>query len=88
MLRFEVLTAMKMSVLVFCVVTPCGLVGRYQHSGLTLKMETLFLQNVSIDLQVQRALQPRRQTLIILTLMLWIHAILNINDVAIVIYVA
>jgi hypothetical protein len=28
-LRFEVLTAVKMSVLVFWVVTPCELVGRF-----------------------------------------------------------
>jgi hypothetical protein len=28
--RFEVLTVVKMSTLVFCVVTPCGLVGIYQ----------------------------------------------------------
>jgi hypothetical protein len=28
--RFEVPTAAKMSVLFFWVVTPCGLVGRYQ----------------------------------------------------------
>jgi hypothetical protein len=30
-LILEVLTALKMSVLVFCVVMPCGLVGRYSH---------------------------------------------------------
>jgi hypothetical protein len=32
-MRFEVLMAVKMSILVFWVVMPCGLVGRYQHSG-------------------------------------------------------
>jgi hypothetical protein len=32
-LRFEVLTALKMSILVKWVVTPCGLVGRYQRFG-------------------------------------------------------
>jgi hypothetical protein len=32
-LRFEVLTAVKMSMLVFWVVTLCGLVGRYQRFG-------------------------------------------------------
>jgi hypothetical protein len=31
--RSEVLTAVKMSILVFWVVTPCGLVGRYQRFG-------------------------------------------------------
>jgi hypothetical protein len=30
-LRFEVLTAVKMPIFVFWVVTPCGLVGRCQH---------------------------------------------------------
>jgi hypothetical protein len=29
LMRFEVLTAVKMWMLVFWVVTPCGLVGRY-----------------------------------------------------------
>jgi hypothetical protein len=33
MLRFEVLRAVQMSVLVLWVVTPCGLVGRYQRFG-------------------------------------------------------
>jgi hypothetical protein len=33
MLRFEVLTAVKMSVLFFWVVTLCGLVGKYQRFG-------------------------------------------------------
>jgi hypothetical protein len=31
--RFEVTTAVKMSMLIFWVVTPCGLVGRYQSFG-------------------------------------------------------
>jgi hypothetical protein len=31
-MRFEVLTAVKMSVFVFRVATPCGLVGKYQLS--------------------------------------------------------
>jgi hypothetical protein len=31
--RFEVLTAMKVSMLVFWVVSPCGLIGRYQSFG-------------------------------------------------------
>jgi hypothetical protein len=32
-MRSEVLTEVKMSMLVFWVVTPCGLVDRYQHFG-------------------------------------------------------
>jgi hypothetical protein len=32
-MRFEVLTAVKMSMLLFWIVTPCGLVGRYQGFG-------------------------------------------------------
>jgi hypothetical protein len=31
--RFEVLTAMKMAVFFFWVVTPCGFVGRYRFGG-------------------------------------------------------
>jgi hypothetical protein len=30
-LRYEVLTAVKMSMLVFSILTPCGFVGRYQR---------------------------------------------------------
>jgi hypothetical protein len=33
LLRFEVFTTVKMSMLVFWIVTPCGLVGRYQRFG-------------------------------------------------------
>jgi hypothetical protein len=33
LVRFEVLTAVKISILVFWVVTSCGLVGRYRHFG-------------------------------------------------------
>jgi hypothetical protein len=32
-MRCDVLTAVKTSMLVFCVVTPCGLIGRYQRFG-------------------------------------------------------
>jgi hypothetical protein len=32
-MRFDVVIAVKMSMLVFWVVTPCGLAGRYQRSG-------------------------------------------------------
>jgi hypothetical protein len=46
-MRFEVLTGVKMSVLVFWVVTPCGLASTYQRFGGTkcintaLKMEAI-----------------------------------------------
>jgi hypothetical protein len=33
LVKLEVLTAAKMSMLVFWVIKPCGLVGRYQHFG-------------------------------------------------------
>jgi hypothetical protein len=33
MMRFEVLAAVKVSMLVFWLVAPCGLVGRYQLFG-------------------------------------------------------
>jgi hypothetical protein len=51
--RFEVLTAVKMSMLFFWVVTPCGLVGRYQRFG-----ETCLI----FYLQVHTASQPRTTT--------------------------
>jgi hypothetical protein len=34
-MRFQVLTAVKMPMLVFWVVTPCGFVGRHQRFGET-----------------------------------------------------
>jgi hypothetical protein len=34
-MRFDVLTAVKMLMFVFWVVTPCGFVGRYQRIGET-----------------------------------------------------
>jgi hypothetical protein len=40
-LRSEVLTAVKMSVLFFWVVTPCGIAGTYQRKILALKMEAV-----------------------------------------------
>jgi hypothetical protein len=52
--RFEVLMAVKMSVL-FWVVMPCGHVGRYQHFR-----GKYCLQNIGIYLQVHMALKPRR----------------------------
>jgi hypothetical protein len=47
--RLEVLTAVKMSMLFFWVVTPCGLVGRY----------SMFLRNFGIYLQAHTASQSR-----------------------------
>jgi hypothetical protein len=54
---------LMMSVLVFWVVKPCGLVGRYQRFEGTFSPEdgdSIFLRNVGIYLQVHTALQPRR----------------------------
>jgi hypothetical protein len=65
---FEVLTAAKMSMLVFWVVTPFGLVGRYQSFGentASFSPEdrgSMFLRNVGICLQVHMASQPGRPT--------------------------
>jgi hypothetical protein len=61
---FEVLTAVKVSTLVFWVVTPCGLVDRYQHFiGTYFSPEdggSMLLRNVGIYLQIYKVLQPRR----------------------------
>jgi hypothetical protein len=59
-----VLMAVKMSMLVLWVITPCGLVGRYQRFGATYREDggSIFLWNVGIYLQVHTALQPRRTT--------------------------
>jgi hypothetical protein len=54
-MRFEVLIAVKMSMLVFWVVMPCEFVGRYQRFR-----PSMFLQNVGIFLQIHTALQPGR----------------------------
>jgi hypothetical protein len=59
---FEVLTVVKMSILVFWVVMPYGLVGRYhQHFG-PEDEGSMFLQNVAIYQQVHIELLPRRPT--------------------------
>jgi hypothetical protein len=75
-MRFEVLTAVKTSMLVFWVVLLCGLVGRDQRSGKTYCLHlqhcrvevsledggSMFLRNVCIYLQIHTALQPRIPT--------------------------
>jgi hypothetical protein len=67
--RSEVLTALKMTMLFFWVVTPCGLVGRYQHFGETYCLhfqdrpehgDSMFNRNFGIYLRVHAAPQPRR----------------------------
>jgi hypothetical protein len=69
--KFEDVTAVKMSMLFFRIVTPCGLVGRYEGSGGTFCLylqispeggDSMFLPNVGINLQVHTALQFRRAT--------------------------
>jgi hypothetical protein len=47
-LRFEVLVVVKMTVLFFWVVTPCGLLGRY--SILAEDGDSIILQNIGICL--------------------------------------
>jgi hypothetical protein len=68
-LRFEVLTAVKMQMLVLWVVTPCGLVGKYQGFGAiycvhpAMKMEAVCSsETFGIYLQVHMALLPRMPT--------------------------
>jgi hypothetical protein len=53
---FEVLTSVKMSMFVFWVVTPCGLVGRYHRFGETYhfhlqgsKMEVVYFSLISVS---------------------------------------
>jgi hypothetical protein len=50
-MRFDVLTAMKMSISVFWAVTPCGLVGRYQRFGgiYCLHVQDAETQKTNID---------------------------------------
>jgi hypothetical protein len=43
--RFDVLTAGKMSVLVFWVVTPCGLVGRYLRRNILPPSSSLEMED-------------------------------------------
>jgi hypothetical protein len=52
-MRFEVLTVVKMLMLVFWVATPCGLVGRYEHTASTFSPEdggSMFLRNAGVYL--------------------------------------
>jgi hypothetical protein len=51
-----------MSMLAFWVVTPCGLLGKYQHFFFRAKdRDSMFLRNVDLCLKVDTTLQPRRQ---------------------------
>jgi hypothetical protein len=63
---FEILTAVKMSIFVFWVLTPCGLVGRYHRFGGThFNPEdggSVFIRNDGICVQVHTVLQLRRPT--------------------------
>jgi hypothetical protein len=77
-MKSEVLTAVKMSTLSFWVVTPCGLVCRYQRFGATYCLhlqgwshfsvfspedgDSMLLRNVGIYIRVRTASQPRRTT--------------------------
>jgi hypothetical protein len=74
--RVEVLMAVKMSMLLFWVVTPCGIVGRYQRFGWTCCLhlqpssvifrtedgDSVFLRNFGIYLRVHTASQPKSKT--------------------------
>jgi hypothetical protein len=55
LLRFEVLAAVKMSMLVFWAVRPCGLAGSYRDDG-----GRLFLRNVGNHPQGHTASQPTK----------------------------
>jgi hypothetical protein len=51
-MRFSVLTAVNMSMLVYWVVTPCGLVGRYKRFGGTYcfhLLDAVSTQKTTID---------------------------------------
>jgi hypothetical protein len=75
-LRSEVHTAVKMLMLVFWIVMPCGLVVRYQRFGgiyyLHLQVwngGSMFLWNGGTYLQVHTVLLPRRPILLFFTLL-------------------
>jgi hypothetical protein len=56
-----------MSMLAFWVVTPCGLLGKYQHFFRAKDRDSMFLRNVDLYLKVDTTLQPRRQYIDIIT---------------------
>jgi hypothetical protein len=63
-MRFEVLTAVKMSMLVFWVVTMCGLVGRYQRLGETVSIfraEVCFSKTLFYTYKFKRIYDPEEQ---------------------------
>jgi hypothetical protein len=66
-MKFEVLATMKILMMIFWIVTPCGLVGRYQRVRETYYLYfspedgySMFRRNVGIDLQVHTVLLPIR----------------------------
>jgi hypothetical protein len=63
-MRFEDVTAVKMSMLIFWAVTPCGLEGTvFRRNILPPSSDSMFYRNVAMYRQVDTALQPRRPTL-------------------------
>jgi hypothetical protein len=70
LMKFKVNTAVRMTMLLFWVLTPCRLVGRYKHFNISEKHiglqpwngDSTFLRNVGIYLWVYTASQPGGST--------------------------
>jgi hypothetical protein len=63
-MRFEVLTAVKISIMVFWVVTPCGLAGTYHRFGGTYCPEdgcSMFVQSLIFNYKSARRHNPKDQ---------------------------
>jgi hypothetical protein len=77
--RFEVLMAVKMLILVFWIVTPHEFVGRYQHFRdlyclqLLLKLETVYFSEIAGYLYTSpQGSLPKRRTSAMNIVLLWL----------------
>lgn len=71
LLTAEVLTAVKMSILLLCIVAPYGLISRYQlFRGISEDGGSMSLRNVDLYQQVHTALQLRNLTSIVKLLLI------------------
>jgi hypothetical protein len=84
---FEVLTAVKMSMLVFRVLMPCERIDTFQRFEDSEDGGSMFLWNVGFYLHVHTALLPRRTTSIsyeVKTSVFWVVAACCVVEVYII----
>jgi hypothetical protein len=75
--RFEVFTAVRMSILAVWVVTPCWLVGRYPVDG-----DSMFLRNAGLYLRVHKASQTQNNNNVKTVVVFGLRAVIRTQDLS------